>query len=87
MMHFRIKKTGSMKKVVFFVSLFFISNRNSQLMMVWCTRVSADPRSVRFLFDGHTLDPEGTPESLEMEDNDEIDVMLSQVGGSEIGSL
>ena len=50
-------------------------------MIVYCTRTSQDPRSVRFLFDGNILNPEGSAESLHMEDGDEIDVMLSQVGG------
>ena len=57
------------------------SNRNSQLMIAYCTRVSQDPRSVRFLFDGNFLDPEGSAETLNMEDGDEIDAMLSQIGG------
>jgi len=72
-----------MKKVVFagWTPYIFISNRNSQLMIAYCTRVSQDPRSVRFLFDGNVLNPEGTAESLHMEDGDEIDAMLSQVGG------
>ena len=62
-------------------AIFSISNRNSQLMLAFCTRVSQDPRSIRFLFDGNILNPEGSAESLQMEDGDEIDAMLSQVGG------
>ena len=61
-------------------AIVFFSNRNSQLMLAFCTRVSQDPRSIRFLFDGSVLDPEGTAESLNMEDGDEIDAMLSQIG-------
>jgi hypothetical protein len=41
-----------------------------------------DPRSVKFLYDGAILHPESTPESLHMEDDDEIDAMLTQVGGA-----
>ena len=50
-------------------------------MIAYCTRVSKDPRSVRYLFDGNVLNPEGSAESLNMEDGDEIDAMLSQIGG------
>ena len=66
-------------------AIVFISNRNSpQLMLNFCARQSHDIRSVRFLFDGNILDPEGcgTPESLQMEEGDEIDCMLAQVGGT-----
>jgi hypothetical protein len=35
------------------------------------------------LFDGNILNPEGSAESLQMEDGDEIDAMLSQVGGDD----
>jgi hypothetical protein len=53
-------------------------------MLNCCARASLDPRSVRFLFDGNILDPEGsaTAESLGMEEDDEIDCMLAQVGGT-----
>ena len=38
-----------------------------------------DARSIRFMFDGSVLHPEATAEGLGMEDDDEIDAMLSQV--------
>jgi hypothetical protein len=50
-------------------------------MIAYCTRVSQDPRSVRYLFDGNVLNPEGSAESLNVEDGGEIDAMLSQIGG------
>lgn len=37
---------------------------------------------MKFLYDGAILHPESTPESLHMEDDDEIDAMLTQVGGA-----
>jgi hypothetical protein len=43
--------------------------------------MSQDPRGIRFLFEGNVLDPESTPEMLRMEDGDEVDAMLSQIGG------
>ncbi len=33
-------------------------------MSSYCIRQSIDPRSIRFLFDGATLQPKSTPESL-----------------------
>jgi hypothetical protein len=53
----------------------------SQLMTNFCARISADPRGIRFLFDGSVLNPEATAETMGMEDGDEIDAMLTQVGG------
>ena len=38
-------------------------------------------QSVRFLFDGNRISPNQTPEELDMEDNDVIDVMVEQQGG------
>jgi len=48
----------------------------------FCQHNSLDPRSVKFLYDGATLNPESSPESYHMEDGDEIDAMLTQVGGA-----
>ena len=39
-------------------------------------------QSVRFLFDGNRISPNQTPEELDMEDNDVIDVMVEQQGGA-----
>lgn len=41
-----------------------------------------DARSIRFMFDGSVMNPEATAESLGMENGDEIDAMLTQVGGT-----
>jgi small ubiquitin-related modifier len=51
-------------------------------MSSFCERASMDARSIRFMFDGSVLHPEATAEGLGMEDDDEIDAMLSQVGGT-----
>ena len=37
--------------------------------------------SLQFLFDGDRLQPDQTPQDLEMEDGDSIDAMVKQVGG------
>lgn len=40
-----------------------------------------DGATLRFIFDGQFITPEDTPKSLEMEDQDQVDVHLKQVGG------
>ena len=65
--YFKVKKTTAFAKV----------------MNAYCKKVGADMESVRFLFDGQRLRPEQTPADLEMEDEDEIDAMVSQTGGGE----
>ena len=40
--------------------------------------------NVRFLFDGERLHEAQTPKDLNMENGDEIDVVIEQVGGSQI---
>ena len=39
--------------------------------------------NVRFLFDGERLHETQTPKDLNMENGDEIDVVIEQVGGSQ----
>jgi len=64
--YFKVKKTTSFAKV----------------MNAYCKKVGADPEQVRFLFDGQRLRSEQTPQDLDMEDEDEIDAMVQQTGGS-----
>ena len=47
----------------------------------YCQRKGIATGSVRFMFDGELLNPNLTPEKLEMEQHDIIDVMLLQHGG------
>ncbi len=37
--------------------------------------------SYRFLFDGHRINDEDTPESLDMQELDCVDAMVTQLGG------
>lgn len=53
----------------------------SQIMIAFGRQQSVDIRAVRFLFEGQILRGDETPTSLGAEDGDEIDVMLSQIGG------
>jgi small ubiquitin-related modifier len=63
---FKIKRTTPLRK----------------LMEAYCQRQSHRPTDVRFLYDGARVQPEDTPKSLDLEDNDVLDVMLQQTGGS-----
>jgi len=53
----------------------------SKVMSAYCKKVGAEQDSVRFLFDGTRIRPDQTPGDLEMEDEDEIDAMVTQTGG------
>ena len=50
-------------------------------MLAFCERQGISLRSVRFLFDGTRIRENQTPQELEMEDGDSIDVVIAQVGG------
>jgi small ubiquitin-related modifier len=63
--YFKIKKITPLKKLI-----------NS-----YCERQSISSSNVRFLYNGQRILDEQTPKSLEMEDNDVIDVVLQQTGG------
>ncbi|KZT30125.1 ubiquitin-like protein [Neolentinus lepideus HHB14362 ss-1] len=65
--------------------VFFKIKRNtklSKLQAAYAAKVGKDVSSIRFLYDGQRINEEDTPASLDMEDNDTIDVMVEQVGGS-----
>merc|ERR1712039_908726 len=64
--YFKIRKTTPMKK----------------LMGAYCERQGVSLDSIRFLFNGQRIQPEQDPSVLDMEDNDVIDAVLAQVGGS-----
>ena len=53
-----------------------------KLMRAFCTRQGVAMESVRFLFDGNRIRENQTPNELEMEDGDSIDVVVAQVGGT-----
>lgn len=55
-----------------------------QLMTIFCDRMSLDLRGTKFLFEGNMLVPEATAETLGMENGDEIDAMLQQIGGDRV---
>ncbi|EIM84749.1 small ubiquitin-like modifier [Stereum hirsutum FP-91666 SS1] len=64
--------------------VFFKIKRNtklSKLQGAYAAKVGKDVTSIRFLYDGTRINDDDTPTSLDMEDNDTIDVMVEQVGG------
>ncbi|CAI2381917.1 unnamed protein product [Moneuplotes crassus] len=62
---FKIKKSTNLKK----------------LMDAYCSRQGLMANTCRFIFDGERLRETDTPNSVEMENGDEIDVMVEQTGG------
>ena len=62
---FKVKKTTKMSKI----------------FEAYASRKGVSAEMVRFMFDGNRITAEDTPKMLEMEDNDIINVMLTQVGG------
>ncbi|KAG6329653.1 hypothetical protein ID866_9435, partial [Astraeus odoratus] len=59
--------------------VFFKIKRNtklSKLQGAYANKVGKDVNSIRFLYDGNRINEDDTPASLDMEDNDTIDVMV-----------
>ncbi|XP_071802865.1 small ubiquitin-related modifier-like [Asterias amurensis] len=47
----------------------------------YCEKSTKPPSTVRFLFDGETVNDDTTPKELEMEPDDIIEVVTAQTGG------
>ncbi|KAI9829792.1 MAG: hypothetical protein M1826_005369 [Phylliscum demangeonii] len=62
---FKIKRTTALKK----------------LMDAFCERQGKSPQTVRFLYDGNRVQPMDTPNSLDMQDGDTLEVHQEQTGG------
>nr|VZI46060.1 unnamed protein product [Spirometra erinaceieuropaei] len=63
--HFKIKRTTPLKK----------------LMTAYCDRLGLTLSNVRFTCDGEHVQQEDTPESLDLNDHDTIEVFQTQTGG------
>jgi len=63
---FKIKRTTALKK----------------LMDAFCERQGKAPNTVRFLFDGTRVQPGDSPDALDMQDGDTLEVHQEQIGGS-----
>ncbi|KAI9431223.1 small ubiquitin-related modifier [Lactarius indigo] len=57
------------------------STKLAKLQGAYASKVGKDVGSIRFLYDGARINDDDTPATLDMEDNDTIDVMVEQVGG------
>ncbi|KAG1146895.1 hypothetical protein G6F37_007985 [Rhizopus arrhizus] len=77
--HINIKVVGSDKNEVFFKIK--RSTHLRKLMDAYCERQGKAPGSVRFLYDGTRVLNHNTPNELDMDDGDTIDVMVEQIGG------
>ena len=53
----------------------------SKVFGAYAQRKGVQQSSLRFLLDGERINPEDTPKSLELEDQDQIDCLLEQYGG------
>ncbi|KAI8062215.1 ubiquitin-related domain-containing protein [Gongronella butleri] len=77
--HINLKVVGADNNEVFFKIK--KSTPLRKLMDAYCDRQGKAPGSVRFLYDGNRVLPVNTPDELDMEDGDTIDVMVEQIGG------
>ena len=58
------------------------STQLSKLMQKYCERQGiTNMQNVRFLYDGERILEKNTPNDLNMQSGDEIDVVVEQVGG------
>ncbi|KAI5958014.1 SMT3 [Candida theae] len=62
---FKVKRTTPMKKI----------------MSAYCVKQGRAEDSVRFFFDGNRVNATQTPDDLDMEDNDVVEVHHAQLGG------
>ncbi|KAF9555694.1 ubiquitin-like protein [Agrocybe pediades] len=54
------------------------STKLSKLQGAYANKVGKDVGSIRFLYDGERIGDDDTPASLDMDDNDTIDVMVER---------
>nr|XP_043630790.1 small ubiquitin-related modifier 2-like [Erigeron canadensis] len=73
-----LKVQGQYKNEVFF--RIKRSTKLKKLMNAYCENQSVVLNTFAFLYDGRLIGAEQTPDELEMEDGDEIDAMLHQLG-------
>ncbi|KAL1883846.1 hypothetical protein VTK73DRAFT_7634 [Phialemonium thermophilum] len=76
--HLNIKVTDNNNEVFFKIKR---STKLEKLMLAFCERQGKSLNSVRFLFEGQRVQPTDTPDTLEMQDGDTLEVHQEQVGG------
>ena len=60
-----------------------MTTKLGKIFDAYAARKGLEPNALRFTFDGQRVDRNSTPKMMEMEDNDQIDVFLQQVGGAD----
>jgi small ubiquitin-related modifier len=53
-----------------------------KIFETYASRRGVQANSLRFLLDGERIEEDQTPKMLELEDQDQIDCLLEQTGGS-----
>lgn len=82
---FKIKKSTRLKKV--FAAYAARKGVEASASESFCSSITCvsfcflNPSEVRFMLDGENIEPDSTPGDLDLEDNDQIDCFLAQVGG------
>ncbi|PQE21901.1 hypothetical protein CJF31_00007759 [Rutstroemia sp. NJR-2017a BVV2] len=77
--HLNIKVTDNNNEVFFKIKR---STQLKKLMDAFCDRQGKAPNSVRFLFDGSRVQPTDSPDKLDMQDGDTLEVHQEQIGGA-----
>ena len=54
-----------------------------KVFQTYAQRKGVQASSLRFLLDGERIQGDQTPKQLELDDQDQIDCMLEQMGGNE----
>ncbi|KAF8542047.1 ubiquitin-related domain-containing protein [Trichophaea hybrida] len=77
--HLNIKVTDGNNEVFFKIKR---TTQLKKLMDAFCDRQGKAPNSVRFLFDGTRVNATDSPENLDMQDGDTLEVHQEQIGGA-----
>ncbi|EEA20412.1 SUMO protein smt3 [Talaromyces marneffei ATCC 18224] len=76
--HLNIKVTDNHNEVFFKIKR---TTQLKKLMDAFCERQGKQASTVRFLFDGTRVRPEDSPDTLDMQDGDTLEVHQEQIGG------
>ncbi|KAA8894086.1 ubiquitin-related domain-containing protein [Sphaerosporella brunnea] len=77
--HLNIKVTDGNNEVFFKIKR---TTQLKKLMDAFCDRQGKAPNSVRFLFDGTRVQGTDSPDTLDMQDGDTLEVHQEQIGGA-----
>lgn len=76
--HLNVKVTDGNGEVFFKIKR---STRLEKLMRAFCDRSGKSFETVRFTFEGDRVTKDHTPNDLQMEDGDQLEVFQEQIGG------